>query len=143
MLETDWPGPLPLPLPGRTFTTGFVFGNTFVTITTSARTSLSGAVSRDLPWAIVTGVLLTVAAAVAASRLVRCRAAAERLSREVSELYLEQRSVAEMLQLPQRLPEIPGMVIAARYLLGPSGWTSAATGMTWCRWRPAGSCQRR
>lgn len=123
LLETDWPGPLPLP--GTTFTTGFVLGNTFVTITTSPRTSLTGTVSQDLPWAIVTGgVLLTLLAAVAAARLVRGRAAAERLSREVSELYLEQRSHAETLQhalLPQRLPEIPGMVIAARYLPGTVG----------------------
>lgn len=123
LLATDWPGPLPLR--GTTFTTGFVFGDTYVTITTSPRTSLSGTVSQVLPWAIVVGgVLLTILAALLAARLVRGRDQAERLSREVSELYLEQRSHAETLQhalLPQRLPDIPGMVIEARYLPGAGG----------------------
>jgi hypothetical protein len=117
LLETDSAGSLPLR--GTTFTTGFVFGNTFVTITTSPRGSLSGTVSEVLPWAIVAGgLLLTFLAALLAGRLVRGRDDAERLSREVRELYLEQRSVAETLQhalLPSRLPAIPGMVIEARY----------------------------
>jgi len=123
LLETDSAGPLPLR--GTTFTTGFVFGNTFVTITTSPPGSLSGTVSQVLPWAIVAGgLLLTFLAALLAGRLVRGQADAERLSREVRELYLEQRSVAETLQhalLPSRLPAIPGMVIEARYLPGATG----------------------
>lgn len=123
LLETDSAGPLPLR--GTTFTTGFVFGNTFVTITTSPRGPLSGTVSEVLPWAIVGGgLLLTFLAALLARRLVRGRDDAERLSREVRELYLEQRSVAETLQhalLPSRLPAIPGMVIEARYRPGAAG----------------------
>jgi len=45
LLETDSAGSLPLR--GTTFTTGFVFGNTFVTITTSPQGSLSGRSARS------------------------------------------------------------------------------------------------
>jgi hypothetical protein len=123
LLETDSAGPLPLQ--GTTFTTSIVFGDTFLTTTTSARSSLTGTVSAVLPWAVIAGgLLLTLLAAVFAGRLVRGRADAERLSREIGDLYTEQRSVAETLQqalLPQRLPDIPGMHIEARYLPGARG----------------------
>jgi serine phosphatase RsbU (regulator of sigma subunit) len=82
-------------------------------------------VSAVLPWAVIAGgLLLTLLAALLAERLVRGRADAERLSREVGDLYMEQRSVAETLQqvlLPQRLPDISWMQIQARYLPGASG----------------------
>ncbi len=123
LLETNSAGQLPPP--GTTYTTSIVFGNTFLTITTSAKSSLSGTVSAVLPWAVIAGgLLLTLLAALFAQRLVRGRADAERLSREIGDLYTEQRSVAETLQqalLPQRLPDIPGMQIEARYLPGARG----------------------
>src|SRR5262249_51869070 len=64
-----------------------------------------------------------IAAALLTERLVRRRTTAERRSTEVGLLYEEQRSVAETLQhalLPQRLPTVSGMQIAARYLPGGS-----------------------
>ena len=62
----------------------------------------------------------------------RRREGAERLALEVSDLYLEQRSVADTLQralLPQRLPAIPGVEIAVRYVAGASG---VDIGGDWC-----------
>jgi serine phosphatase RsbU (regulator of sigma subunit) len=123
LLETD--SSAPLPLSGTTDTVQIPFGSTVLTITTSPRTSLSGTTGAILPWAIAGGGLpLTVLAALLAARLVRRREAAEQLTSKVSQLYLEQRSVAETLQhalLPQRLPDIPGVEVAVRYLAGATG----------------------
>jgi serine phosphatase RsbU (regulator of sigma subunit) len=123
LLETD--APARLPLRGTTFSTRIRFGNTFLTITTSPRSSLSGTTGVILPWAIaIGGVLLTILAALLTERLTRRRASAERLAGEIRQLYVEQRSVAETLQqalLPQKLAEIPGMQLAARYLPGAAG----------------------
>ena len=123
LLETD--SPAPLPLRGTTYTTRIPFGNTFLTIMTSPRSSLSGTTGEVLPWAITAGgLLLTVLAALLTGRLVRRRDRAEQLTGEISRLYAEQRSVAETLQhalLPQQLPDIPGMQIAVRYVAGASG----------------------
>jgi serine phosphatase RsbU (regulator of sigma subunit) len=123
LLETD--SSAPLPLRGTTYTTQIPFDNTFLTITTSPRSSLWGTTAQILPWAIVGGgLLLTVLAALLTERLVRRRESAEQLTGEVSHLYMEQRSVAETLQhalLPQQLPDIPGMQIAVRYLAGATG----------------------
>jgi len=123
LLESD--SAAPLPLRGTTFTSRIRFGNTFLTITTSPRSSLSGATGVVLPWAIaIGGLLLTLLAALLTERLTRGRASAERLAGEIRQLYVEQRSVAETLQgalLPQELPDIPGMQIAVRYLPGATG----------------------
>jgi serine phosphatase RsbU (regulator of sigma subunit) len=123
LLETD--SSAPLPLRGTTDTTWIAFGNTVLTITTSPRASLSGTTGEVLPWAIVGGgLLVTLLAALLTERLVRRREGAEQLTRELSNLYLEQRSVAETLQhalLPQRLPDIPDVEIAVRYVAGVSG----------------------
>jgi serine phosphatase RsbU (regulator of sigma subunit) len=123
LLETD--SSAPLPLSGTTDTTRIAFGTTVLTITTSPRASLSGTTGEILPWAIAGGgLLVTVLAALLTERLIRRREGAERLTSEVSDLYLEQRSVADTLQhalLPQRLPDIPGVEIAVRYVAGASG----------------------
>ncbi len=115
----------PLPLRGTTYTTRIPFGDTVLTLTASARTSLTGSLGVILPWAAgIVGLLLTIAAAMLTERLVRRRTTAERRSTEVGRLYEEQRSVAETLQhalLPQRLPTVSGMQIAVRYLPGASG----------------------
>jgi serine phosphatase RsbU (regulator of sigma subunit) len=96
-----------------------------LTLTTSARTSLTGSLGVILPWsAAVGGTLITLLAALLIERLVRRREGAERLTSEIGRLYIEQRSVAETLQkaiLPQRLPAVPGMQIAVRYLPGAGG----------------------
>jgi serine phosphatase RsbU (regulator of sigma subunit) len=117
LLETD--SAVPLPLRGTTSTSTIPFGNTTLTITTSPRSALAGAVPQVLPWAIATGgVLLTLLAVLATERLIRRRDAAAQLTEKVTDLYMEQRSVAETLQhalLPQAIPAIPGVDIAVRY----------------------------
>jgi hypothetical protein len=114
-----------VPLRGTTQVTRIPFGDTVLTLTTSARGSLTGSLGVILPWAIgVGGAALTILGALLAERLVRRRARAERVSSEIGRLYVEQRSVAETLQraiLPDQAPAIPGMQIAVRYLPGVSG----------------------
>jgi Stage II sporulation protein E (SpoIIE) len=115
----------PLPLRGTTYATTIPFGDTVLTLTASARTSLTGSLGVVLPWAIgIGGTLLTVLAALLTWRLVRRRESAEQLTAETGRLYAEQRSVAETLQnalLPQQVPDVPGMQIAVRYLPGAGG----------------------
>ena len=115
----------PVPLRGTTYTARIPFGDTELTLMTSARGSLTGSLGVILPWAIgIGGVAVTILGAMLAERLVRRRARAERVSTEIGRLYVEQRSVAETLQqaiLPEEAPAIPGMQIAVRYLPGVSG----------------------
>ncbi len=123
LLETD--SSAPLPLQGTTFTSTIPFGSTVLTITTSPRSPLSGTVSAFLPWAIAAGgLVLTLLAVLLTERLTRRRESAERLTEQVEQLYVEQRSVAQTLQhalLPAQMPVIPGMQIAVRYLSGTAG----------------------
>jgi serine phosphatase RsbU (regulator of sigma subunit) len=123
LLDSD--SAAPLPLRGTTYTTRIPFGDTVLTLTASARSSLTGSLGVVLPWAIaIGGALITILAALLVERLVRRRDSAERLTGEIGRLYVEQRSVAETLQhaiLPQRLPAVPGMQIAVRYLPGAGG----------------------
>jgi len=117
LLETD--STVPLPLRGTTYTSTIPFGNTTLTITTSPRSALAGIVAQVLPWAIgAGGVLMTALAVVATEWLIRRRNAAAQLTEQVTDLYMEQRSVAETLQhalLPQTIPAIAGLDIAVRY----------------------------
>lgn len=123
LLDSD--SAAPLPLRGTTYTTRIPFGDTVLTLTASARSSLTGSLGVVLPWSIaIGGALITILAALLSERLVRRRDSAERLTGEIGRLYVEQRSVAETLQhaiLPQRLPAVPGMQIAVRYLPGAGG----------------------
>jgi len=116
---------VPLPLRGTTYTTRIPFGDMVLTLTTSAKGSLTGSLGVILPWSIgVGGAALAILGALLAERLVRRRTRAERMSTEIGRLYVEQRSVAETLQqaiLPDEVPAIPGMQIAVRYLPGVSG----------------------
>jgi serine phosphatase RsbU (regulator of sigma subunit) len=123
-LLTASPG-VPLPLRGTTYTTRISFGDTMLTLTASAKGSLTGSLGVILPWATgVGGAALAILGALLAERLVRRRTRAERLTSEIGRLYVEQRSVAETLQhaiLPHEVPAIPGMQIAVRYLPGVGG----------------------
>jgi serine phosphatase RsbU (regulator of sigma subunit) len=118
LLETD--STVPLPLHGTTSTSTIPYGNTMLTIVTSPRSSLAGTAPQVLPWAIAAGgVLITLLAVLATERLIRRRDAAARLTEQVTQLYMEQRSMAETLQhalLPQTIPAIPGLEVAVRYL---------------------------
>jgi serine phosphatase RsbU (regulator of sigma subunit) len=115
LLESD--SVAPLPLRGTTFTSTVPFGSTVLTITTSPRSSLSGAVSASLPWAIAAGgLVLTLLAVLLTERLTRRRESAERLTEQVEQLYVEQRPL-----MPAQMPVIPGVQIAVRYLPGTAG----------------------
>jgi serine phosphatase RsbU (regulator of sigma subunit) len=117
LLETD--STVPLPLHGTTYTSTIAFGNTMLTIATSPRSSLSGTIPQVLPWAIAGGgTVMTLLAVLATERLIRRRDAAALLTEQLTDLYVEQRSVAETLQhalLPQAIPAIPGVEVAVRY----------------------------
>jgi serine phosphatase RsbU (regulator of sigma subunit) len=114
-----------LPLGGHTATETVPFGTGVLTLVAGRAGQLGGALSGALWWLVaVAGVLISLAVALAAERLVRRRRDAERLSREVGRLLGEQRGIAEALQralLPQRLPQVAGVQIAVRYIPGVSG----------------------
>ncbi|MCU1490663.1 MAG: Two component signal transduction histidine kinase [Acidimicrobiaceae bacterium] len=123
LLETD--STLGAPLRGTTATTTVPYGNTVLTLVMSPRGSLSGGVSRYSSWVIgFLGSALVLLVALMTQRLVRRRERAERLTLEIADLYAEQRSIAETLQLallPRDMPGISGMEFAVRYLPGARG----------------------
>ena len=129
LLTTDFPSGR---IAGTTAVVRVPFGDTVLTLVAAPATSLAGALSDDLPWALAAiGTLLSVAAAFASRQMVHRRRLAEvdaarsrRLSTELGHLYAEQRSIAETLQrsfLPLRIPAIEGIEIAVRYVAGAPG----------------------
>ncbi len=122
LLETNIDHP---PVRGRTATAVVPFGAGALTLVASSTTQLGGSISGALWWIVaIAGLLVTIAAAWTAERLVRRRRAAERLTGEVRTLLGEQRTIAETLQhalLPKELPDVPGMQLTARYVPGASG----------------------
>ena len=108
------------PLTGQTVTTTVGFGDSHLTLVGSALSPLGGALSNSLQWIVAgAGVALSLLAALLAAWLVRRRTTAEQLAEENQYLYRQQRSIAETLQrslLPERLPEIPGIQVGARYV---------------------------
>ncbi len=120
------------PPKGPTDTETVPFGDTALTLVMSSREPLAGSLPQQLPWIIViVGTLLSVAAAAVTLRLIQRRRGAEalagRLEVSASEnrrLYAEQRGIAQTLQhalLPDRLPQIPGVLSSARYEAGERG----------------------
>ncbi len=107
------------PIPGRTSETVVPFGDHQLVLVTTTSASLSGELSRVLPYLIaVIGSMLVVAGAILTQRLLRRRSEAEALAADVSRLYEDQRHRAETLQrslLPRELPSPPGVELAARY----------------------------
>ncbi|MGH3280543.1 MAG: PP2C family protein-serine/threonine phosphatase, partial [Trebonia sp.] len=107
-----------LPLGNSAITVSVPFGDSALTLAMSPRRSFSGALAENLPWILgVGGVALSLAAALLAERQVRVRTRAE-------DLAVQQREVAETLQhalLPQTLPELVGVEVAARYVAGVEG----------------------
>lgn len=114
-----------LPFTGRHAADTVPFGNTALTIVMSPREPLSGTLSEWLPWIIAGGgLLITLAFTAAAVSITRRRRDAEQLASENRRLYGEQRGIAQTLQhalLPERLPEIAGMQVSARYEAGERG----------------------
>lgn len=114
-----------LPLSGRRITIKVPFGNTSFVITVAARGSLGGALPQELPWIIaIVGVLLTLGAAALTLRLIERRRQSERLAEENRRLFAQERNIAQTLQhalLPERLPQLPGLQLSARYQAGAEG----------------------
>jgi serine phosphatase RsbU (regulator of sigma subunit) len=118
-----------LPFTGMSAATSVPFGNSAFTLVMSPKAPLSGSLAAALPWVIaITGVILSLLAAILAERLLRQRRDAQylvaRLDRAATEnerLYANQRHVAESLQralLPQVLPALAGTRTAVRYKPG-------------------------
>ena len=114
-----------LPIPGATKSVTVAFGHARLTLVASAIGNLGGSLPADLPWIIaVSGLVLSILAALVAERLVRRRRRAEQLAAENRSLYREQRGIAESLQralLPEELPRVPGIEMGARYVAGAEG----------------------
>jgi serine phosphatase RsbU (regulator of sigma subunit) len=124
--------PSTLPLPGYTVRDALPFGDTTLTLVTSARGQLGGNLGARLPWILLLGgILLTIATAAVAGRLITRRREAEQstyelegLYAQVDTLYGEQRTIAETLQqalLPRTNPTVRNVEIATRYVAGAGG----------------------
>ncbi len=122
LLTTDFPR---LPVTGNSDKVVVPFGSSALTVVTAAAGPLGGTLPQELPWIFgVLGVVITVAAAWTAGRLVYRRRRAERDTAEILQLYGQQRSIAETLQhalLPRETPDIPGLELAVRYVPGVGG----------------------
>lgn len=121
-----------LPITGRTASAAVPFGAGVYTLVVAAKGSLGGRFFQSLPWLIAGGgFLLTLAATVLTDRLVGRRQRAEelatvldRVAAENRRLYTEQRSISQTLQhalLPERLPELSGLHVDARYVPAAAG----------------------
>lgn len=114
-----------LPMAGRRAQVSVPFGDTTLLLVMSPSEHLGGDLLGLLPWIILgTGLAMTLGGAALTGRLHRRRRQAERLAAENERLYLQQRDVAHALQqslLPRRLPDVPGVELAARYVAGVAG----------------------
>jgi hypothetical protein len=114
-----------LPLPGQHAISLVPFGSETLTIVLSARQPLGGTLPERMPWVIVIlGSLLTIGAGFLTFRLIVGGRRAQGLARENRRLYSEQRGIAQSLQhalLPEELPEIDGIRLAAVYDAGVPG----------------------
>ena len=112
----------PMPATGPVDRVHVPFGTATLDLVAWPTQWLGGGVLPALPWIILgVGLVLVATGAVTTEWLVRRRRMAEGLARENRRLYTEQHSIAQKLQealLPQRLPEMTGMEIAARYISG-------------------------
>ncbi|HEX3618552.1 MAG TPA: PP2C family protein-serine/threonine phosphatase [Solirubrobacteraceae bacterium] len=114
-----------LPLPGANATAVIPFGTEELTVVISARQPLGGTLPERMPWVIaIVGVLLTVGAAFLTFRLIWGGRRTQALAAENRELYSEQHEIAQSLQralLPDALPKIDGLALAALYDAGAPG----------------------
>jgi serine phosphatase RsbU (regulator of sigma subunit)/type II secretory pathway pseudopilin PulG len=122
LLESDVSS---LPIRGRTSTVRIPFGTSQLTFVATPAQRLGGALSAWLWWLVAAvGGVISVVAALLAERLIKRRRSADLLRAQVEELLGEQRTIAESLQralLPEALPTIDDVDIAARYVPGARG----------------------
>jgi serine phosphatase RsbU (regulator of sigma subunit) len=129
----------PIPIAGDTETVQVPFANTSFTLVAAPRASLTGPLSRSLPWIVLgVGGVLALAVGATVETLSRRRAVAEGLAVDNQRLYQEQRSIAGTLQhalLPE-VPQVHGVDVAARYVAGVDelevggDWYDVITGPT-------------
>ncbi|GAA3818887.1 hypothetical protein GCM10022242_20880 [Nocardioides panacisoli] len=124
--------PSDLPLTGLTYETSVPFGDNMLTLVTRPREHLGSELGQQMPWLVLVGGLTVTFAALAVARQVlRARERAESdtrtisaLYRKVETLYGEQRDLSVRLQralLPQTIPTVPGIEIAAEYVAAATG----------------------
>jgi serine phosphatase RsbU (regulator of sigma subunit) len=121
-----------LPIRGRQASDTVPFGSAKFTLVVAPKGSLAGTFFRLLPWIIaLVGALLSCAAGVVTDRLARGRRRAEKLAQELDRtaaenrrMYAQQRTISHTLQhalLPDRLPEVQGLDLAALYVPASGG----------------------
>lgn len=121
-----------LPLKGDTVRQEIPFGTSALTLVTSARTHLVGALEADMQWIFLgSGLAISLIVGILADLLERRRRTAERAASTINELYQQldqrfdaQREVAETLQralVPESEEGIPGLITATRYVAGGLG----------------------
>jgi serine phosphatase RsbU (regulator of sigma subunit)/anti-sigma regulatory factor (Ser/Thr protein kinase) len=113
-----------VPVPVRTAHTvrTVSFGGRDATIVSALATRPPGVLPGQVPWLILAaGVLIAVAAAMFVERLARRRDSAEAVASASLDRYEAERSVSHALQqalLPDALPAIVGLEVAAKYVAG-------------------------
>jgi serine phosphatase RsbU (regulator of sigma subunit) len=114
-----------LPLQGRREDEAVAFGDTSLLLVMAPTTHLAGDLLATLPWLVAAvGLLTTLGATLLNERLLRRGDQANSLAATNRELYTKQLSVARTLQhslLPQQLPAVAGLQVAARYIPGVAG----------------------
>ncbi|MCW2495897.1 PP2C family protein-serine/threonine phosphatase [Jatrophihabitans sp.] len=131
-LATTDVAPNRLPLSGSTVRVAIPFGDTVITLVTSARGHLAGTLAAQLWWILlIGGLLLSAVSTTVGGALARGRRQAElaaetntALYERLDALYGEQRTISETLQhalLPQTNPVVPELEIASRYVAGAQG----------------------
>jgi serine phosphatase RsbU (regulator of sigma subunit) len=116
---------VPIPIQGLRAEASVQFGNTTGTVVATPRVPLSSSLSGNLPWIVLgAGIAITLASVAMIEYVGRRRRQAEVLARELRRLHAEQRSIATTLQhalLPESVPEVSGLELAAHYLPGTQG----------------------
>jgi len=114
-----------LPLTGRRATETIEFGDTKLLLVMSPTEELGSELLANLALLVgVVGLVAAVAGTVLVERLLRRRTLAEALATENARLYAHQRTISHDLQhslLPDRLPHVQGVEVAARYVPGTEG----------------------
>ena len=110
---------------GRTSTMVVPLGTTQLTLVVGTRAPLGGRLADQRWWIVlVLGTAVALGGGLLTDRLVKRRRRAESLTAEIDALLRDQKGIAETLQqalVPEGLPAIDGLELAARYLPGVNG----------------------